>query len=218
MSEELFRFSYKNSQTIDFNYQIFYLKNKDRYVFHSKSLSAGSCICCEMDPLYEKLSYDFYNMMDLYQNLPMYIIDKIKQSYLNMKILNIKSYHLSDWEIMETLTNIKNTDVVCSDCLWYGPKEKKLKNCPYKQIKCPIFNTCNMIVPKSNEINHTHICNKCNFKGNYEKFEKHLNECIHRKVKCANCFWIGNNDVKNEHKCTLNGPKYTQFINLIDLN
>jgi len=206
----LFSFEYNNNIESSFLFKI-----TNEYIFYSKTLRDGFCLCCCIGE-YDELSIIAENLNNLIQEIPEETKTIIKRMYIQMKRYNLPMKILDNNSIMQSLTGIKINDVVCKSCDWYGSQLEFKNNCPTKTVNCPHFHSCKIRVKprKINDLLHTHSCKKCNFQGNFTHFKKHVNECLYRKVRCIDCYWYGKFNISNNHNCVNNPSAMPKYITL----
>ena len=182
-------------------------------------------MCCAKEE-YHIETYSKNTLDELIETLPEKYKKNVKWAYTVLKrtrgIFREGEYKLYGIDILERITGVKNTDVVCNDnnCYWFGPKNKKLERCPEERVKCPDFGfNCKIAIKKNKLHEHkSHKCNYCEFiTGNNKNFKEHLYNCSKGPVRCKDCYWKGKSKNRFNHDCVLGSSK-TKYVRLDQYN
>jgi hypothetical protein len=189
-------------------------------IFTSKELSTG-CMCCAKED-YHVDTYSKPTLDELIETLPEKYKKNVKWAYTVLKRtrgpFREGEYKLYGVDILERITGIKHTDVVCNDnnCYWFGSKNEKLDKCPEERVKCPEFGFYCKIAIKKNKLHEhkSHKCNYCEFiTSDKLMFKNHLYNCLEGTVRCKDCYWTGRCRNRGGHQCVLGGSK-TNYVRL----
>lgn len=198
----IFRFQACNGIEVSFEF-IIAKKDNDNKITYSSQICT-SCLCCVRKKFasYRTTSIEFETLEQLIENLPIEEKNEIKNYYIWQKKQQHKAT-IFNQDILTSLTDIKHNDLVCheSDCNWSG--SDKLSICPSRKTRCPQFPQCSTrIKVKKIDQPHQHMCSRqlCDFvtSSDYD-FQKHIEDCIYRTVRCNLCFWKGKYISKDSH-------------------